>query len=229
MTAYLIGNIIGRLALSYAIIWLAIWLGLARLNWRDAFRRNHHWTSLTATTTIFFLGLLAAQSTASAANRIGRPMIIHRLPSLGLEIWTEQDPEWETRLSERTGVATFIAETPALSYPPAQMSWTTLPQLRFDPLDLEAGAAGALHQVAANHRVRAPKRISITHQQYGDLIGYETTFEARFENVPVEVRAFCGHRPGKQPVLMQVTTLKDKSSHLAEHIRRSWSNVRYLP
>ena len=53
MTAYLIGNIIGRLVLSYAIIWLAMWLGLARLNWRDAFRRTNHWTGLIATTTIF--------------------------------------------------------------------------------------------------------------------------------------------------------------------------------
>lgn len=229
MTTYLIGNIIGRLALSYAITWLAIWLGLARLNWRDTFRRTRHWVSLTATTTIFLLGLMAAQSTASAATRTGRPMIVHRLPSLGLEIWTEQDPEWETHLTERTNAATFIAETPALSYPPAQMSWTTLPQLRFDPQDLEAGAQGALHQVAASHHVRAPTQIPITRQQYGDLIGYETTFEAESQSVPVEVRAFCGHRPGKHPVLMQVTTLKNKSAHLAEPIRRSWTHVRYLP
>jgi hypothetical protein len=61
MTAYLIGNIIGRLALSYAIIWLAIWLGLAKLNWRDAFRRTHDWIGLTVTTTVFLLGLVAAQ------------------------------------------------------------------------------------------------------------------------------------------------------------------------
>lgn len=226
MTAYLIGNTLGRLAFSYAIIWLAMWLGLAKLNWRDAFRRTHHWTGLAATTTIFFLGLA---HTAYAAEQIGRPMIIHRLPTLGLEIWTEQDPEWETHLSTRAGAATFIAETPALTYPPAQMSWTTLPQLRFDPRDLKAGAEGALHQVAANHHVRAPTQIPITPQQYGDLTGYETVFAAKSQNIPIEVRAFCGHRPGKQPVLMQLTTLKNKSAHLAQHVRRSWNNVRYLP
>lgn len=178
--------------------------------------------------TLLITAILLSLS-AGAANRAGRPMIIHRLPALGLEIWTEQDPEWETHQSNRASAAIFTAETPALTYPPAQMSWTTLPQLRFDPLDLPAGAAGALHQLAAKHRAREPKQIAITRQQYGDLIGYETTFAARSENVPVEVRAFCGHRPGKQPVLMQVTTLKGKSAHLAEHIRRSWSNVRYLP
>jgi hypothetical protein len=226
MTAYLIGNAIGRLTLIYAIIWLAIWLGIARFNWRDAFRRTNHWTGLAATMTIFFLSLALS---ANAAERTGRPMIKHRLPALGLEIWTEQDPEWETHLSNRSGATTFSAETPALTYPPAQMSWTTLSQLRFDARDLAAGAEGALHQVAANHHLRAPTQISINHQQYGDLIGYETVFEARSQHIPIEVRAFCGHRPGKQPVLMQVTTLKGKSAHLAEHIRRSWNNVRYLP
>lgn len=66
MTAYLIGNIVGRLVLSYAAIWLAVWLGLAKLNWRDAFRRTNHWTGLIATTTFFLLGLIAAQSSGIA-------------------------------------------------------------------------------------------------------------------------------------------------------------------
>ena len=60
MTAYLFGNIIGRLALSYAIIWIGIFLGLAKLSWRDAFRRTNHWGGLTAVATISFLGLFAA-------------------------------------------------------------------------------------------------------------------------------------------------------------------------
>jgi hypothetical protein len=62
MTTYIIGNGIGRLILSYAIIWVAIWIGLARLNWRDAFRRTNHWTGLTAITTTCLLGLIAAHS-----------------------------------------------------------------------------------------------------------------------------------------------------------------------
>lgn len=65
-TAYLVGNTLGRLALSYAIIWIAIFLGIAKLCWRDAFRRTNHWTGLTATTTIFFLGLIAEQSNGLA-------------------------------------------------------------------------------------------------------------------------------------------------------------------
>lgn len=62
MSGYLVGNLIGRFVLSYALIWLVMWLMLARLSWRDAFRRTNHWSGLTAATTIFLIGLIAAQS-----------------------------------------------------------------------------------------------------------------------------------------------------------------------
>lgn len=62
MTTDLIGNTLGRLVLSYAIIWIAMWFGLAKLRWRDAFRRTNHWTGLTATSIVFFIGLIAAQA-----------------------------------------------------------------------------------------------------------------------------------------------------------------------
>jgi hypothetical protein len=58
MTAYAIGNLLGRLALSYALVWFATWFLLARLNLRDSVRRTNHWSGLTATTTIFLLGLM---------------------------------------------------------------------------------------------------------------------------------------------------------------------------
>jgi hypothetical protein len=67
MSAYMLGNLIGRFALSYALIWLVMWLMLARLDWRDAFRRTHHWSGLTATTTVFLIGLIAAQSGGAAS------------------------------------------------------------------------------------------------------------------------------------------------------------------
>lgn len=66
MTAYLLGNLLGRFVLSYALIWLLMWLMLARLNWRDAFRRTHHWTGLVAITTTFLIGLIGAQSSGPA-------------------------------------------------------------------------------------------------------------------------------------------------------------------
>lgn len=225
MSAYLLGNLTGRFVLSYAVIWLVMWLMLARLNWRDAFRRTNHWSGLVATTTLFLIGMTL---TATAAERVGRPMLIHRVAELGLEIWTEHDPQWETHLHEANGATTFSAETPALTYPPAHMSWTTVPQLNFTERDIETAARGALHQVAANLGVRFPDRISIKPRQYGDLTGFESVFQAESERVPIDVRAFCGHRAGKPAVVMQVSTLRNKLPDLNEHLRRSWSHVRYL-
>lgn len=59
MTAYLLGNLVGRFVLSYALIWLLMFLMLSRLNWRDAFKRTNHWSGLIATTTTFLIGLIA--------------------------------------------------------------------------------------------------------------------------------------------------------------------------
>jgi hypothetical protein len=165
---------------------------------------------------------------AVAAERTGRPMIIHRLPELGLEIWTEQDPQWETHLSDANGAATFVAETPALTYPPAYMSWTSAPAMKFAESDFKAAARGAIHQAAANYGVRSPEQIPIESQRYGELSGYEGVFAASSQRIPTEVRVFCGHRPGQPAVVMQVATLKDKLGHLDEQVRRSWTHVRYL-
>lgn len=176
---------------------------------------------------LLIASLCAIASTTVTANpRTGRPMIIHRLPALNLEIWTEQDPQWETYLHETAGAATFVAEPPALTYPPAHMSWTTLPQLRFHQGELESATRGVLHQMAINYGAKPPKHLKP--KKYGDLTGYEATFAAQSEGLPIDVHLFCGHREGKPAVVMQVVTLRDKLPHLSEQIRRSWANLHYL-
>jgi len=70
--------------------------------------------------------------------------------------------------------------------------------------------------------------IALKPASYGAFIGYEAEFSAVADTVPVDVRVFFGHQPGKPAVAMQVFTLKGKLPHLSEQIRRSWSNVKYL-
>lgn len=170
--------------------------------------------------------LSSISSIATAANRAARPMIIHRLAEMNLEIWTEEDPEWETSMKRTTHARTFTAETPALAYPPTHMSWTISQQLKFDEQELKQAARGVMYQMALRYDTPMPQQI--LEAEYGDLKGYETTFEAQRQNIPIEVRVFCGHREGKPMVVMQVVTLKGKLMHVAEHVRRSWTHVRYL-
>lgn len=170
--------------------------------------------------------LCSISSIATAGTRVGRPMIIHRLTDMNLEVWTEQDPEWETAVKRSTHAQTFTAETPALAYPPTHMSWTISQQLKFEPHELKQAARGVMYQMAL--RYDAPMPQQVVEAEYGELRGYEATFEAERQNIPIEVRVFCGHREGKPMVVMQVVTLKGKLSHVAEHVRRSWTHVRYL-
>jgi hypothetical protein len=158
-------------------------------------------------------------------ERVPRPMRIHRVAELGLEIWTEKDPLWETALSGRS---VFTAETPALTYPPAGMTWVSLPHTHFSPEELEAGARGALQQVARNYQVRDVSRLVLTPARYGELSGYESRFSGSAHGARVEVLVFVGHKPGRPAVLAQAYTLEGKLDHIREHVRRSWSNLRYL-
>lgn len=65
MTAYVLGNLLGRFVLSYALIWFTC-LTLSRLSCRGAFQRANRWSGLIATTTTFLIGLIAMHSHGAA-------------------------------------------------------------------------------------------------------------------------------------------------------------------
>jgi hypothetical protein len=170
-------------------------------------------------------------SPAMAKDEVLRPMVIHKVSELGLEIWTEANPEWDIALAPQPGGPRpiFSAETPGQTYPPAGMTWA-VPGVTAKPEELGRIARVALRQAARNYGVTDSdaQRIPMQSATYGELSGFEATFPAVAEEVPVDVRVFFGHKPGKPVVAMQVFTLRGKLPHLSEQVRRSWSNVRYL-
>lgn len=64
-TSYLIGNLLGRVLLSYALVWLACLLA-ARGNWRGAFARSARWYSVLAVVLLTALGLAGSMVRAGA-------------------------------------------------------------------------------------------------------------------------------------------------------------------
>jgi hypothetical protein len=177
----------------------------------------------------FVLGAMWCWSPAATSTPVKRPMIIHKVQELGLEVWTEAEPQWEvkkTRKSDQTVI--FTAETPALTAPPAGLTWISNPGIRFAAAEIREGARGAIRQAALNYGVPAGQALDLRIAQYGDLAGYEADFPANAYGTPVDVRVFCGHQPGKPAVVMHAFTLRGKLPHIAEHIRRSWTHVRYL-
>jgi len=60
MSLYLIGNLLGRLAISYALVWLVIWLVFSHREWRAAFRKTHRWYGLVTVVALFAVGIAAS-------------------------------------------------------------------------------------------------------------------------------------------------------------------------
>jgi hypothetical protein len=175
--------------------------------------------------------LAAGAHAADPAQRLGRPMQVHKVKEVGLEIWTEVEPTWETRLEKPPGMRpTFAVETPASTYPPAGMSFA-VPGYVISRSEFPTVAKSAMRQAARNYGLSDAEigLIALRPATYGALEGLEAEFSAVADTVPVDVRVFFGHAPGKPVVAMQVYTLRGKLPHLSEQIRRSWSHIAYLP
>jgi len=63
MTTYLIGNLLGRLLVSYGLIWLVMFVLFSKFRWRTAFDKTHAWYGLLSVVIPFGLGLASALNT----------------------------------------------------------------------------------------------------------------------------------------------------------------------
>ena len=59
MDAYIVGNLVGRLVLSYLLVWLLM-LAFSRINARRAFQKTHRWYGIGMTLVLFVAGLAAS-------------------------------------------------------------------------------------------------------------------------------------------------------------------------
>lgn len=183
-------------------------------------------------------GMLALPATlAAAAGRDGSPsgraqreMQIHKVDALGLEIWVENQPPWQTQLMDGPSLPIFAAQSPANYHPPSVMTYTSVRHAAPPPEGFEAMAIGAVRRAAQNYRVPPAIRLSLMPRpaSHGVLQGYEAVFEGMAQGDAVDVKVFIGQAPGKHPVAMQAYTLRGKMAHLDEPIRRAWGKLKYL-
>ncbi len=156
-------------------------------------------------------------------------MNVHRDPDMGLEIWTEQTPEWQIERRYRGSKPVFVAQTPPNVYPPASMTvlsfaGLSVPAGKFEVIAAQALGTG-LVQFGVDERARAG--IIRERKRYGNLSGYEINFPAMVHGTDSDVKVFIGRAEGRGPVLLQLYTLAGKMPHLKEAIRRSWTNIDY--
>ena len=175
-----------------------------------------------------FVSCAVGMPVNARTDPLKRSMRIHRVGELGLEIWTEAKPEWDTRLEQIDAQWRFLAETPGLVSPPVGMTWVSKPGSLFAEGEIEAAARGAIHRVASSHGISDLSGIEISAAQYGDLKGFQAAFASPLKATPVDVLMFLGHAAGRPAVVMQACTLMGKLRHIDGYIRRSWTNVRYI-
>lgn len=65
MSAYLVGNLLGRLLISYVFVWLLMFIVASKLDWREALTRTHKWYGLASIGAVFVLGMAGALSKGS--------------------------------------------------------------------------------------------------------------------------------------------------------------------
>lgn len=65
-TAYVAGQLVGRLLASYLIVWL-VCLGISKGDWRASFRRSRSWGAVLAVIVLFVLGLAQMFSRGGSA------------------------------------------------------------------------------------------------------------------------------------------------------------------
>jgi len=82
--------------------------------------RRHHLAALGALA-------LCARGVLAEPKRALRQMQIHKVRELGLEIWVENQPPWDTTLSTHTGRPTFVAQSPDAYHPPTVMTYMSGP------------------------------------------------------------------------------------------------------
>jgi hypothetical protein len=78
-------------------------------------------------------------------QREKRPLYVNDVPELGLRILTEAKPKWSVQLEmNRDDQYMVRAAAPFRTYPPAEMVWLVMPELRPKAQDLQAVAYKAI-------------------------------------------------------------------------------------
>ena len=167
---------------------------------------------------------------AVSTDRAERPMKVNRSTDMGLEIWTEQSPEWMVVTREIEGKPVLLAHTPANVYPPASMSVTSFAELHSQAANFATSAEVALKIGLTQYGVpnHIQNQLTRERKRYGELAGIEVNFRAEVHGSPADVKVFIGKKGNKGQVLLQLYTIPGGMPHLQEHVRRSWNNIKYL-
>lgn len=177
---------------------------------------------------VLLLATLALATASSAAERSQRPMNVLAAHAIGLEVWVENAPAWTTEAYVENGQPVLLVSTPPNYYPPAQLSYATLPLSQAKTADLLGIARGMVESVARKFGVSDPRAVVLNPTAYNGIAGFETSFVGQHDARFYDIKIFVGRQTGRAPLALAAYTPQGKLAHLSEPLRRAWSHVRYL-
>ncbi|TYQ05706.1 UNVERIFIED_ORG: hypothetical protein JN05_04514 [Zoogloea ramigera] len=185
--------------------------------------RRHHLAALAAL-------VLGARGVLAEPKRALRQMQIHKVRELGLEIWVENQPPWNTTLSTQTGRPTFVAQSPDAYHPPTVMTYMSWPGANSPDSTLSTMATTAIRGASQNFGLTLgqARALQPVRAEYGVLRGFEAAFDGTGQGQALDVMMFVGQAPGKFPVVLNIYTMRGKMGSLTEHRRRAWTRISYL-
>jgi hypothetical protein len=175
-------------------------------------------------------GVLFSRRSLAEAPRVPREMWVRKVPELGLEIWIENQPAWESEIIQTNGRPQLVTQSPDRYHPPAAIIYASWPERQVASDMLQQVADSAIRHGSVNFGLNKheSRQIRVKSASYGMLSGYEGDFVGRVQNVAMDVRIFVGQQTGRFPVVLTVYTLEGKMPFLAEVLRRSFTKLKYL-
>lgn len=227
MTAHLLGNLLGRLLMSAALVYLVV-LAINRFDFKRALSRLKRPLPIVSIVVVFFLGL--AGSLRAEDGRALRPFLVTKVPEAGLQIYVPERPEWHLDLERRAGNRVVLLSTPADYYPRASMEIVLNKRLRIDADQLRSAAVAALNTARENAGIR--QRIdanSIKAVSYGVIQAYEDQYELTVDDESYSVKSVMGIMPSGRPITLLLATAEGQLTHIKDMSEKIWSKLKELP
>ena len=197
MSAFLLGNLVGRLLFSVFAVWLVLLL-MNKFNAKTALRRLRRPLPLIAVTVVFFLGLVGSAKAANPDDKQLFHVMTFAEASLD-DVYLPAEPRWDYQLDKRHSTHAVILSSPANVANPAVLELVLDNRLRVDPAQMREISASTIAVVKEKLGLPSDvKASSLDSVAYDDLQGWKLGFNYRHQGTAlafeVEVLRFpSGH------------------------------------
>lgn len=180
------------------------------------------------TVIIFFVVVMARQVVAAQPGQSRE--LQYLWVEDGYQIAVDNDPAWKWALDKSKKQSVLIIETPDLYYPPATVNVRYMrgEKISSNELYFKKVADSAIAHAAVNFGGSEVSEASLTKTVYGQLTGYEKTFNGKVNGDDREIKIFVCRNKSNEILVMSVITLLNKMTDIEPAVERIWSHISFL-